>query len=227
MIDRTSIFISGTDTNIGKTVASALLVKILDADYWKPIQCGDLDKSDRSSVKTLLGPSYTGTLHPERYALSLPQSPHIAARAENVHIKRTDFVLPKSTRPIVVEGAGGCLAPLNDEDAVIDLAAHLGLAVVLVTRYYLGAYNHTLLSIEAVQRRGIKILGLILNGEDNPGFRDFISRKTNLEFLGILAQMAQCDSSSIETLAHTWREKTHDRIVRKRSELHLASLHSA
>jgi dethiobiotin synthetase len=154
-----------------------------------------------------LGSEYEGTLFPERHVLSLPQSPHLAARKEGLEIRLSDFVLPSTRRPLIVEGAGGCLAPLNEKDGVIDIATHLGLAVIFVTRFYLGAYNHTLLSIEAIQKRGIKILGLILNGGDEPEFREFISRKTGLEFLGIIPRLTQVDSSTIETLVQTWREK--------------------
>jgi len=186
MMNSPAIFISGTDTNVGKTIASAFLVKLLGADYWKPIQCGDLDKSDSMTVSKLLGEDYKGVLHPERYALRTPQSPHLCAKEEGLEIQLSDFTLPKSSRLLIVEGAGGSLVPLNNEDTVIDLAAHLGLPVILVTRFYLGAYNHTLLSIEAIQRRGIPILGLILNQGDNREFREYISRKTKLEFLAII-----------------------------------------
>jgi len=205
MISRPGIFLSGIDTNIGKTVVSSLLVKLFNTDYWKPIQCGDLDNSDSMVLRKLIGKDYTGTLHPERYALHLPQSAHIAAKEANVNIKLQDFELPQSDKPIVVEGAGGCLVPINEENTVIDLAKHLGLPVVLVVRFYLGAYNHTLLSIEALQKRGIEIQGLILNEGDNPEFREFISRKTHLKFLGVVPKLKSLDSQTLETIVHQWR----------------------
>lgn len=180
------IFITGTDTNIGKTYVSAHLVKAWNADYWKPVQCGDLDRSDAMTVRDLLGGDYKGTIHPERYRFQAPKSPHIASAMEGVRIQLEDFVLPQSEKTILVEGAGGCLAPLNEEHAVIDLAVHLNLPVVLVTQSYLGAYNHTLSSIEVIRSRGLQIHGLVLNKGDDPEFREFVSRKTRLEFLTVI-----------------------------------------
>jgi dethiobiotin synthetase len=224
---RDVLFISGTDTNIGKTLVSALFVKLMGADYWKPVQCGDLEKSDSKTLRDWLGPSYQGTLHPERYALETPCSPHLAAKREGALIKLDDFALPKGNTPLVIEGAGGCLAPLNDHDAVLDIASQLGAPVILVTRFYLGAYNHTLLSIEAIQKRGIEIRGLVLNGGDDLEFREYISRKTKLEFLGIIPQLTHVDSHVLETLANQWRRNSHDRIARQRPEPRLASVHPA
>ncbi len=201
------IFLTGTDTNVGKTVVSSLLVKIFNSDYWKPIQCGDLENSDTWTIQNLLGENYKGHMYPERYKFKAPLSPHLAAEKEAVSIQLNDFELPQNgNRSLIVEGAGGCLAPLNETHGIIDLAKHLDLEVILVTKFYLGAYNHTLLSLEALERRGITIKGLFLNEGDNKDFRDFISRKCKVEFLGIIPKLASWNSDTLETMANQWRE---------------------
>ncbi len=227
MIDERSIFVTGTHTGIGKTLVSALLLKLLAADYWKPVQCGDLTNSDTSTVRQLVGHDHPGIFHPERYALQLPQSVHIAAAAEQKTVKLNDFTRPQSSNRLIIEGAGGCLVPLNQTDVMIDLATHLQAPVILVTRYYLGAYNHTLLSLEALQARGVKILGLVLNGGEAPEFCEFISKKTGLPFLGIIAQLANVSSQTIESLAQEWRGKANDRPVTKGPQPDLASVYAA
>ncbi len=207
MIQDSRIFITGTSTDVGKTVASAILVKALGADYWKPVQCGDLENSDTNTLRNLVGADHLGTFHPERYRLKLPQSVHIAAAAEQKLVRLSDFAMPQTSRTLVIEGAGGALVPLNDDETVIDIARHLDVGVVLLTKFYLGTYNHTLLTIEALQARGIRILGIILNGQDAPEFCEFITRKTGVRFLGIIPTCTKVDSETIATLAHEWRGK--------------------
>ena len=207
-------FICGTDTNVGKTFISALLVKALDADYWKPIQCGDLENSDTMTVRKFVGPNFGGILHREKYALKLPQSPHLAARSEHIKIHLDDFILPQSESLILVEGAGGCLAPINEEETILDLVEHLNLPLILVTRFYLGAYNHTLMSLESIQRRDLRIEGLILNDGDNPDFRDYITRKTKLDFLGIVPKLSLDNSVEMAHLVKTLRDENYERLVR-------------
>ena len=161
-----SYFVTGIHTDAGKTVASAFLQLALDADYWKPIQAGDLDFGDTDRVR-----AYTGLpaerYHPVRHALRTPASPHYAARLDGVDIKLEDFELPKTDRPLIVEGAGGILVPINDRQTVGDLMVHLGLPVILVSRHYLGSINHTLLSIEQLRRMGLEIAGIVYSGGEN------------------------------------------------------------
>lgn len=178
-----NFFITGTDTDVGKTVFSAILVEALYADYWKPIQCGSLEDSDTMNVKKLVSNSKSH-FHKEGLCLKAPRSPHFAAELEAKTIDLKSFSLPLTECPIVVEGAGGVLVPINDENYVIDLAKDLNLKTILVTKSYLGSYNHTLCAIEALESRGLPIWGIIFNGESEEGFEDFICRKakTNRKF---------------------------------------------
>jgi dethiobiotin synthetase len=171
-----NFFITGTDTDVGKTISCAILVEALKADYWKPIQCGTLDNSDTHRVQELTT-NQISTFHQERFRLKAPKSPHLAAKLENKKISLDDFELPQSKHPIVVEGAGGVLVPINDQDYIIDLAKKLNLKTILVTKSYLGSYNHTLCAIEALQKRNLPIWGLIFNGKSEEGFEDFIMDK--------------------------------------------------
>lgn len=158
-------FITGIDTDSGKTLASAIVCKALTADYWKPIQSG-LPR-DTDTVKSLL-PDTPITFHAERHLLKLPASPHASAKAEGVIISLGDFSVPATTRDLVIEGAGGCLVPINDTHFVIDLAAHLRATVILVADLYLGSINHTLLTVQELKRRQLPVKGIIFNGEPNP-----------------------------------------------------------
>lgn len=203
------VFVTGVDTGVGKTLAAAVLAKAWQADYWKPIQCGSIEKSDSKIIEELLGQGHRGQIYPERYVLRLPQSPHLAAQAENLTLKLSDWTLPKTTNPLIVEGAGGCLVPLNQEDSMLDLARALDLPVILVTRFYLGCFNHTLLSIEAIQRRGLVIAGIILNGGAAPDFQEFIERKTGVTFIGVIPQLSFVCPSAIEDISRHWKSGSH------------------
>jgi dethiobiotin synthetase len=184
-----AFFVTGTDTDVGKTIVSALLTIALDGYYWKPIQSGRDDRGltdrDRVGQLTGLGPE---RLLPERYCLGQPLSPHLAARLDGVEIELTDFELPVGLdRPLIVEGAGGLLVPINDRHLMIDLIGHLGLPVVVVARSGLGTINHTLLSIGALRRSGIPILGVILNGPLNP------ENRRAIEFYGQVSVIAEVE----------------------------------
>ena len=156
-------FVTAIDTDSGKTVVSAILCEALKADYWKPIQAG-LPR-DADAVKSLSANTH---IHPERFLLKLPASPHASARAEGIEIRIADFILPDTALTLVIEGAGGCLVPLNDKNFVIDLVKPFEAEIVLVADLYLGSINHTLLTIEAIKNRNLKIRGIIFNGDSNP-----------------------------------------------------------
>lgn len=161
-------FLSGIHTDAGKTVTAAFLQCALDADYWKPVQAGDLDFGDSDRVQAWSG-FPAERFHPVRHALRTPASPHYAAHRDGVSISLEDFTLPETAgRPLIVEGAGGLLVPLNDQHTVLDLIEHLGLPVLLASRHYLGSINHTLLSIAALRSRGIPLAGLLYSGGDSP-----------------------------------------------------------
>ena len=156
-------FVTGIGTDVGKTVAAAVLTQALGADYWKPVQAGGLDHTDRDEVRRLVTNPAT-TFHPERHRLHLPASPHRAAAAEGLTLRPADFVLPATANHLVVEGAGGLLVPLAPGFLVADLVRQLGLPVVVVSRHYLGSINHTLLTLEVLRQRGIPVRGLVFNG---------------------------------------------------------------
>jgi dethiobiotin synthetase len=177
------LIIAGIGTEIGKTVVSAIVVEALQADYWKPVQSGALEDSDTETVRQLISNTVT-QFHPETYQLREPLSPHAAAAIDGIEISLTAFHLPKTANHLVVELAGGLLVPLNNRDLNIDLVKQLNLPVLLVSKHYLGSINHTLLSVEALQRRSIPILGIVFNGATNPATEDFILNYTGLKSLG-------------------------------------------
>ena len=157
-------FITGIDTDSGKTLVSAILCEAFNADYWKPIQSG-LPRD--SEIVHRLVTNNKSKIHPERYLLKTPASPHAAAKIDDVNIQLHDFSLPATQNNLIVEGAGGCMVPLNDKHFVIDLINHLRLPVILVADLYLGSINHTLLTVEALRNRKIEITGIIFNGISN------------------------------------------------------------
>lgn len=172
-------FVTGIGTGIGKTLVSAILTEALRGDYWKPIQAGNLDDTDSDFVLNNLSNPYS-RIHQERYRLNTPASPHQAAELDRVSIDLEDFSLPQTDRPIVVEGAGGLMVPLNEKDLIIDLITHLELPVILVSGIYLGSINHTLLSVEALRIRHIQIAGIVFNGPPNDATESIILKHTGL-----------------------------------------------
>jgi dethiobiotin synthetase len=160
------IIVAGTDTGVGKTVFAAALAGALGAIYWKPIQAGLLEETDRQAVLRLSGLSEERVL-PEAYRLKTPASPHLAAEIDGITIDPEALVLPDTNRPLVVEGAGGLLVPLTREVAYIDVIARWRAPVALCARTTLGTINHSLLSIEALRARGIPLLGIVFIGDEN------------------------------------------------------------
>ena len=179
------IFVTGIGTEVGKTIVSAILVEALRADYWKPIQAGDLDETDTDRVRKLVT-NKVSYFHPETVRLRTPVSPHAAAKLERRKIDLDMFELPPATHgiPLVIEGAGGVLVPLDEDHSMVNLIEKLRCETVVVSKNYLGSINHTLLTVEALQRRGIDIFGLVFNGEDNPDTESLILSKTGVVSLG-------------------------------------------
>ncbi len=170
----TSYFITGIGTAIGKTFTSAVLMQYFQADYWKPIQSGDLDFSDSMAVASLVDPHLI--FHPERYKLQLAASPHKSAAKEQINIKLEDFQLPETSNRLLVEGAGGLFVPISQDLFMIDLIQKLQLPVILVTKNYLGCINHTILSIQALLQRQIKIAYLVFNGNFDMDTQQILTR---------------------------------------------------
>ena len=197
-------FISGIHTDAGKTVTSAFLQLALDADYWKPIQAGDLDFGDTDRVKAWTGTS-PDRFHPVRHALNTPASPHYAARIDGVEISLEDFALPNTNgRNLIVEGAGGLLVPVNDRETVADLIAKLNLPVILVSRHYLGSINHTLLSIDYLQRQGFNLAGLIYSGGDSPETVRIVGEQTGVWPLVELPELETVNEANVRRLAQEY-----------------------
>lgn len=175
-------FVTGISTGIGKTVVSAILVEALKADYWKPVQSGNLDFTDTDFIK-----EYTihhQTLHTEEYLFSEPVSPHLAAKLENKDIDIQHIKLPIVNNYLIVEGAGGLLVPLSQKYLIKDLIIKLQLPVILVSMSYLGSINHTLLTIEALKQHNIPIAGIIFNQDHNIESENYILNYTGIKLLG-------------------------------------------
>lgn len=187
-------FVTGIGTDVGKTIASAVLVKKLQANYWKPVQCGDLHNSDSHKLKALCPETQ---IFPETYALSTPASPHYAAEVENVRIDLGRFQMPASEKPLVVEGAGGLMVPLNQEETIKDLIVRLKIPVVVVSRNYLGSINHSLLTLDVLQAAGIPIAGLLFNGPQNEATEQIIAQRTGVSVLGRIEPLEHVTEQAI------------------------------
>jgi dethiobiotin synthetase len=184
MSNSNTYVVVGIGTDVGKTMVCATLVAGLEADYWKPVQAGTTPKTDSQRVAALTGAA-PGRIHPEAYCLQAPESPHSAAAKEGVEIDTARLMqLPQTNRPLVIEGAGGIMVPLNEEALFLDVLRDWGLPVILVVRPYLGAINHSLLSIDALEARGIVPLGIVFCGEESPSAEQFILNYSGLDVLG-------------------------------------------
>ncbi len=173
-------FVTAIGTDSGKTVISAILSQCLEADYWKPIQAGH--PRDIETVQQLVSnPSIQ--FHPETYLLNTPTSPHAAAKIDGITIELDAIKIPESSKSIIIEGAGGLMVPLNDRDLMIDLIAKLDVEIILVSNLYLGSINHSLLTIEVLKNRGLKVQGLIFNGPENVESESIILKRSGLKHL--------------------------------------------
>lgn len=188
------IALTGIHTDIGKTVCAAVLARALQCDYWKPIQAGSLDHTDSDTVRRL---SDTTRIHPEAYRLQWAASPHTAARAEQVTIALTDLNAPATQQPLLIETAGGVCSPINDQDVVADLLAHYHWPTVLVTQHYLGSISHTVSAIDALKARGIRILGLIVNGDAHAESEQFITQYSHLPILAHITRMDELSAHNV------------------------------
>jgi len=199
------VFVTGIGTEVGKTVVSAMLVEALKADYWKPVQSGDLDYTDTDKIRKWTG--FGVRTHPEGYRLKTPASPHASAAIDGVAIDLEALQLPRTDNFLVVEGAGGLMVPLNDRHLIIDLIQALGLPVVLVSRHYLGSINHSLLSIEALQRRGIPVAALLFNGDPYPSTEEAIEQFGQLPGLLNIPELPEVDREGVAGLAFRFSDQ--------------------
>jgi dethiobiotin synthetase len=197
------IFVTGISTGVGKTIASAILVEALQADYWKPIQAGDLDASDSHKVAGMIS-NPKSIIHKNWYALSAPMSPHAAAAIDGVDLKAGSIIEPESPNHMVIEGAGGLLVPLNEHETILDLIqSHY--KVVVVSRHYLGSINHTLLTLGCLKEKGLDV-SLIFSGNANPATENIILNKSGIRLLGRINEESSFDRSVILRYAGQFRQ---------------------
>lgn len=197
-------FITGISTEVGKTISSAIVVESLQADYWKPIQSGDLDNSDTMKVKSLISNSIS-TFFPSSYEFDYPASPHLSAQMEGRHIELAHIKRPHSSNTLVIEGAGGLFVPLNERNTILDLMLPTD-KIVLISRHYLGSINHTMLSVEALQRRGLNIFGIIFSGEENTATESWIASYTQIPIIGKIEEEPFFDKNTIKKYADLFKK---------------------
>lgn len=198
------LFITGISTDVGKTIASAIITEALEADYWKPIQAGDLDNSDSHKIRKYIA-NEKSVIHENSYQLNTPASPHLAAKIDGITIDLDKIIEPNTSNNLVIEGAGGLLVPLNENDYIIDLIQK-EYKIILVSRHYLGSINHTLLSFEALKSRNLKVDGIIFSGDENKASEEIILKKTKAKFIGRIDNEPYFDKNVISEYANLFRE---------------------
>lgn len=204
MANKKKLFITGISTDVGKTIASAIITEALEADYWKPIQAGDLDHSDSHKIKSYIS-NNKSVVHENSYKLNTPASPHLAAEIDGITIDLKNIIEPKTKNHLVIEGAGGVLVPLNNSHFVIDLVQP-DYKIIIVSRHYLGSINHTLLTIEAIKNRGLTIAGIIFNGNENKATESLILNYSKLKFIGRINDEPYFDKNVIAEYADLFRD---------------------
>lgn len=198
------LFITGISTDVGKTIASAIITEALEADYWKPVQAGDLDNSDSHKIQRYISNSKS-VIHKNSYKLNTPASPHLAAELDGTTIDLKKITEPKTANHLVIEGAGGLMVPLNESKFIIDLI-HPDYKVIVVSRHYLGSINHTLLTIEALKYRGRNVAGIIFSGNENRSTETIILNTTQLKCIGRMEEEPYFDQNVISEYANLFRE---------------------
>ncbi|GGK31518.1 ATP-dependent dethiobiotin synthetase BioD [Yeosuana aromativorans] len=197
-------FVTGISTEVGKTVASAILVEALQADYWKPIQAGDLDHSDTHKVEKLVSNSKT-KFHPNSYALKTPMSPHAAAKIDGIEIDLKQIQKPKTKNNLVIEGAGGLLVPLNERQTILDIIKPT-YKVIVVSRHYLGSINHTLLTVNLLKEKGFNV-SIIFSGNEHKSTEDIIKKMTNVSVIGRIDEEPYFDKNVVKEYAELFKDK--------------------
>lgn len=197
------IFVTGISTEVGKTIVSAILTEALQADYWKPIQAGELSDSDSHKIKTLIS-NLTSTIHPNSYALNTPMSPHESANIDGVNIDLNLIKEPVTQNHLVIEGAGGLLVPLNDTETILDIISH-HYHVVVVSRHYLGSINHTLLTINLLKGMGYEV-SVVFSGNENESTENIIKKMTGVSVIGRVEEELIFDKETIKKYANLFSE---------------------
>ena len=198
-------FITGIGTDVGKTVVSAIVVEALQADYWKPVQAGELSHSDTHSVEELISNSRS-MMHGHSYALKTPMSPHASAEIDGIEIDLKKITEPKTDNNLVIEGAGGLLVPLNDQETILDMIKD-DYKVIVVSRHYLGSINHTLLTLSQLRSKGVKVAGIIFNGAVHTSTEDIIKRMGQVKEIGRIDEEAIVDKNVIIKYAKLFKPR--------------------
>lgn len=197
-------FITGVSTDVGKTIVSAILTEALEADYWKPIQAGDLDNCDTKKVQQLVSNSKS-KFHANSYALKTPMSPHAAADIDGIEIEIDNIKPPKTENNLVIEGAGGLLVPINDNHTILDLIKS-DYKVFVVSRHYLGSINHTLLTVQALKAKGLDV-SIIYSGNEHPSTEEIIKKMTQVPVIGRIEEEPYFDKNVIKEYAVMFKDK--------------------
>lgn len=207
------IFVTGISTDVGKTIASAIITEALKADYWKPVQSGDLKYSDTHRLKELVSNSET-RFHPNSYALKVPISPHAAAAIDGITIDRDKIVVPDTGNILVIEGAGGLLVPLNDTDTILDILRP-EYKVVVVSRHYLGSINHTLLTVNLLKQKGFDVF-VIFSGKEHPTTEQIIQKMTGVPVIGRIDEEKEFTPEVIRRYADKFSESLVSKLCLKK-----------
>lgn len=197
------IIVAGIGTDVGKTVASAILVKALRGQYWKPVQCGNLDSTDSERVQKLSG----GVWYPEIYLFEQAVSAHYAAALEGTTIDPTEMVIPSTEKNLIIEMAGGLLVPYTDQVLQLDLMRNWQADWMLVSKHYIGSINHTLLAVEALHSRGIEIKAVIFNGPHTPSSERVILAYAKAKFCLRIYNEENLSPQVINHYAKRWKRE--------------------
>ena len=197
-----NVIIAGINTEVGKTAVAALVTEALEGHYWKPIQCGM--PSDRDWVEPRLSKNHC--CYPETFRLRAPLSPHLAARKEGIRIEAKDLVLPIChNAPLIIEGTGGLLSPLNESESWVDAALPWKAQWIIVHRHYLGSLNHFFLTMESLRLRKLPLLGVVFNGEGDRETEEMLIKRANTRFIGRLPWYEPFTPAILQTVAKQWQ----------------------
>ncbi|MGV6829724.1 MAG: dethiobiotin synthase [Flavobacteriales bacterium] len=198
-------FITGISTDVGKTIVSAIVVEALQADYFKPIQAGELENSDTDKVNNLVS-NKQSKFHQPSFNLKTPMSPHAAATIDGVTITLDKIKRPNTKNNLVIEGAGGLLVPINSSKTILDLIKSTD-KIIVVSRHYLGSINHTLLTIKMLKERGLTTFGIIFSGTKHSSTEEIIKKMSGVPILGSINEEVYFDKKVIKNYAAIFKEK--------------------
>ncbi|WP_299548235.1 dethiobiotin synthase [Seonamhaeicola sp.] len=196
-------FITGISTDVGKTIAAAIITEALKADYWKPVQAGELDNCDTKKVKRLVSNSKS-KFHPNSFALHTPMSPHAAAEIDGITIEKTQINRPETSNHLVIEGAGGLLVPVNDTETILDLMEPTD-KVIVVSRHYLGSINHTLLTVNNLKEKGFEVF-ILFSGDEHPTTESIIKKMTGVPIIGRINEEPYFDRNVVKEYARAFKD---------------------